>query len=355
MGSKKQLASVVGFSSIIRRPRNIAVRFLRKFNLVILLLIAVIIGGFFWWRWAISPFSQPPGQSQIFVIHKGEGLSLIAQRLKDAGLIRDSSAFKILILVKGLSGQIQAGAFRVNPSWKVEEIAYLLTHGSLDIWLTFPEGWRREEFGRRLAANLEGFSYPQFLEQTDELEGYLFPDTYLISKDASPSSVIKIFTNNFERKYSLELQSAAKERDLSQSQVIILASIVEREAKAEKDRPIVAGILLKRWQENWPLQADATVQYAVANSQLPAPNSQLENWWPKKLSKTDLQIDSPYNTYKYRGLPPGPICNPGLASIKAIIYPQETDYWFYLSDTKGGMHYAKTDEEHEENIEKYLR
>jgi len=329
---------------------------LKKFSFAILLLIAAIIGGFFWWRWAVSPVSEKPGQSQIFVIYKGEDLSLIAQRLKDASLIRDASAFKILILTKGLSGQIQAGDFRVNPSWSTEEIAYLLTHGSLDIWLTFPEGWRREEFGRRLAANLEEFSYPQFIQLTDELEGYLFPDTYLIPKDASPSSVIKIFTNNFERKYSLELQLAAREEGFTENQVINLASIVEREARAEKDRPIVAGILLKRWQENWPLQADATVQYALANQEnLTTENWQETDWWPQKLTKEDLAIDSPYNTYKYRGLPPGPICNPGLAPIEAVIYPQETDYWFYLSDKQGRIHYAKTDEEHEENIEKYLK
>jgi len=332
------------------------VRFLKKFSLVILLLIAVIIGGFFWWQWATSPVSEKPGQSQIFVIHKGEGLSLIAQRLKNAGLIKDASAFKILILAKGLSGQIQAGDFRVNPSWSAEEIAYLLTHGSLDIWLTFPEGWRREEFGRRLAANLEEFSYPQFLEQTDELEGYLFPDTYLIPKDASPSAVTKIFTNNFERKYSLGLQLAAEKKGLTENQVIILASIVERESKAEKDRPIVAGILLKRWQENWLLQADATVQYSLGSERC---NQSIElprecNYW-EPVKKADLEVDSPYNTYEYRGLPPGPICNPGLASIEAVIYPQETDYWFYLSDKQGRIHYAKTDEEHEENIERYLR
>ena len=338
-----------------------SIKRMRKKRLIfpILALFAALIFfalGFFWWRWAMTPVSQAPAKSQIFVIYKGEGLSLTAQRLKDAGLIRDASAFKILVLAKGLSGKIQAGDFRINPSWTTEEVAYLLTHGSLDIWLTFPEGWRREEYGRRLEANLEDFSYPQFLQLTEVLEGYLFPDTYLVPKDASPSAVIKILTNNFEKKYSLELQLAAKEKDLTKSQVIIFASIVERESRAEKDRPIVAGILLKRWRENWPLQADATVQYVLASRQ----NANLKNWqetdwWPQKLTKNDLEIDSPYNTYKYKGLPPAPICNPGLASIEAVIYPQESEYWFYLSDLQGRIHYAKTDEEHNENIEKYLK
>lgn len=339
-----------------QKPRNIAVRFLKKFSITIVILMVAIIGGFFWWRWAISPISLSPSQSQIFVIHQGESLSLIAQRLKDARLIKDALAFKIFILSKGLSGQIQAGDFRINPSWKVEEIAYLLTHGSLDIWLTFPEGWRREEFGRRLAANLEGFDYSQFLEETEALEGHLFPDTYLVPKDASPSSVIKILTNNFEKKYSLELELAAKKKGLTEDQVVNLASIVERECRAGKDRPVVAEILLKRWQENWPLQADATIQYALGSercNQGIMPQAECNYWEPAR--KSDLQINSPFNTYQFRGLPPTSICNPGLASIEAVIYPQETDYWFYLSDKEGEIHYAETIEEHEENIEKYLR
>lgn len=339
-----------------RKPINIAGRFLKKFSVIALLIIAAIIGGFFWWQWATSPASQPPGESQIFVIHKGESLSLISQRLKNEGLIRDASAFKILVLAKGLSGQIQAGDFRVNPSWTTEEVAYLLTHGSLDIWLTFPEGWRREEYSRRLDANLDGFSYPQFNQLTQDKEGYLFPDTYLIPKDASPSAVISIFTNNFERKYDLEMQLATKAKGLTQDQVIILASIVERECRTDKDRPVVAGILFKRWQEDVPLQVDATVQYALASKEnANAGNREEIDWWPEKLTRADLQIDSPYNTYKYKGLPPAPISNPGLASINAVIYPQESDYWFYLSDPQGNMHYAKTGEEHNENIEKYLR
>ena len=341
---------------MIRKPKNIVVPFLKKFSLVFLFLVAAIIGGFFWWHWAISPVQSPPGQSQIFVVYKGEGLSLIAQRLEDEGLVKSASAFKVLILVKNLSGKIQAGDFRINPSWTVEEVVYLLTHGSLDLWLTFPEGWRREEFGRRLASNLEDFSYPQFLQLTDDLEGYLFPDTYLIPKDASSSAVLKILTNNFEKKYSLELELAAKKAGLTQVEIITLASIIERESKGGKDSPIIAEIMLKRWREGWPLQADATVQYALANQRNSMGKDWQEvDWWPTKLTKDDLEINSPYNTYQYKGLPPGPICNPGLASIEAIIYPQETDYWFYLSDSQGKIHYAKTAEEHSENIEKYLK
>lgn len=330
----------------------------KKLFFLLLALVGALIfftASFFWWRWAIQPASKlQPAPPKIFVIKKGESLTSVADRLDEEGLIRSSLAFKILVLTKGLAGQIQAGDFRLRPSSTTEEIAYILTYGSLDVWLTFPEGWRREEFGRRLAANLVEFDYQEFLNLTEGMEGYLFPDTYLIPKEASPSGVINILTKNFEKKFSSELEVAAKAEGLTKRQVIIFASIVEREARKEEDRALIAGILLKRWRASWPLQADATVQYVKANQQLTISNQQLSNWWPK-VTKSDLQINSSYNTYKYRGLPPTPICNPGLASIKAVVYPKESDYWFYLADPSGTAHYAKTNEEHGENIEKYLK
>jgi len=339
------------------RPKSIIERFLKKFSIVFLLILVAIIGGFFWWKTNISAVSsQQSAISKIFVVKKGESLSLVANRLEKEGLIRSALVFKILVSTQGLANKIQAGDFRLNSSLTTQEIAEILTHGTLDVWLTFPEGWRREEYGQRLAANLEDFDYQEFLNLTENLEGKLFPDTYLVPTDASPSAVVKILTNNFEKK--------TKDLKISR-QELILASIVEREARAEEDRSIVAGILLKRWQKNWALQADATIQYAKANVECRMPARQAspgeaggENgeceWWAKKLTKEDLNIDSPYNTYKYKGLPPKPICNPGLAAIKAVLNPVETDFWFYLSDSQGKMHYAKTAEEHEENISKYL-
>lgn len=329
--------------------------FSKKFNIFLLAILAAVLGGFFWWQWATQPPSSlKPAPPKIFVIQKGESLTSVADRLDREGLIKSSLSFRFLVLVKGLAGQIQAGDFRLRPSSTTEEIAYILTHGSLDVWLTFPEGWRREEFGRRLAANLEEFGYQEYVDLTEELEGYLFPDTYLIPKEASPSAVIDILTKNFDKKFTLGLEAGAKAEGLTKSQVIIFASIIEREARHDEDRSLVAGILLKRWQKGWPLQADATVQYAKAtNAYNLQPNTSI-NWWPK-VSKSDLKIDSPYNTYKYFGLPPAPICNPGLASIKAVVNPEESNYWFYLADPSGAVHYAKTNEEHNENIEKYLR
>jgi UPF0755 protein len=135
--------------------------------------------------------------------------------------------------------------------------------------------------------------------------------------------------------------------------VLILASIVEREAGLDQDRPLIAGILLKRWRQGWPLQADATIQYAVGDDRCQGQEAECDYWAPVK--KADLAINSAYNTYKNQGLPPGPICSPGLASIKAVVYPQTSDYWFYLSDSDGTVHYARTNEEHSENVTRYLR
>jgi len=356
MGQKKQSVSAAGFLFMTRKRKNIAVPFLKKFSYLILLLVVVALGGFFWWRWVSAPAGYPPGQSQIFVIKKGEGLSSIAHRLDEEGLVKSALAFKLLVLTQGMSGQIQAGDFRVNSSWTTTEVAQLLTHGSLDLWLTFPEGWRREELGRRLAANLQDFSYPQFLDLTKNKEGQLFPDTYLVPRDASPSAAVGILTRNFEKKYSLELQLAAQKNGLTQNQVLTLASMVERESNNDQDSPIMADIMLKRWRQNWPLQIDATVQYALATRRNEGARDWLKiEWWPQKLSKQDLEVNSAYNTYLHRGLPPGPICNPGLSAIKAVIYPQETDYWFYLSDRQGKTHYAKTLKEHNENVVRYLQ
>lgn len=318
-----------------------------KSSLILLIVFCLLSTVFcFLWRWAISPVCQENCQNKIFIIAKGEGLGEVAQRLEQEKLIRSSLAFQFLATKLGISRKIQAGDFRLNPKMSAEEIAQELTHGSLDRWVTIIEGLRREEIGQSLASNFQfpdsNFQYEEFLEETKNLEGKLFPDTYLLPKEADAKKMIEVLTKNFQKK----TPQPTKE-------VLILASIIEREARHSEDRPIVAGILLKRLEEGWPLQADATVQYAVASAKCKAQSAKCE-WWPKSLTREDLKIKSLYNTYLYQGLPPGPICNPGLASIEAVLNSQETDYWFYLSDTQGIIHYAKTAEEHQENIEKYL-
>jgi UPF0755 protein len=207
-----------------------------------------------------------------------------------------------------------------------------------------------------LGANLTGFDEQEFLSLAKEKEGFLFPDTYLIPQIASPSSVMAIFDRNFENKFTRDLEADAIKGGLTKDQVLIFASIVEREAGLDSDRPLIAGILIKRWRNQWPLQADATLQYALANRLMEVIEVGDFNdfdWWPP-VGPKDKKIDSPYNTYENLGLPPAPICSPGLASIKAVIYPEASKYWFYLSDPSGQTHYAETNAEHNENIRKHL-
>ncbi len=318
----------------------------RLFYSFLILLLLASVGGL-WFYGATRPVSSPPagGETAIFVILRGEPTDLIVNRLKQEGFIRSSLAFNLILYRQGLVGKIQAGDFRLSQAMTAWEISQALTHGTLDQWVTVIEGWRSEEIAAKLQLPANEFQ-PE--------EGYLFPDTYLIPRDASANAVIDILKSNFNNKIK-PLQLDIEKSGLTLKQVIILASLLEREVKHDQDRPLVAGILIKRWRNDWPLQVDATVQYALANDLI----CRIEindwsdfDWWPQ-VSAADRQIKSAYNTYLDRGLPPGSICNPGLASIKAVVYPEASDYWFYLSDQQGQMHYGRTLEEHNSN-KKYL-
>lgn len=302
--------------------------------------------GLLWWKESLSPVNPSDKTPKIFVIRRGEGVREIAWRLKKEGLTKNQVAFFLLVKKIGIDQNLQAGDFRLSPSMDAETIAQTLTRGMLDVWLTLLEGWRNEEIALKLAGELL-LPESEFLKYAQE--GYMFPDTYLIPKDATASAVVKILRDNFDKKLTSQLQEEALKKGLTKEEIVILASIVEKEASGEEDRGIIAGILLKRLKKGWPLQADATIQYALGYQ------PEERTWWKKNLTEADKKIKSAYNTYLNPGLPPEPICNPGLASIGAVIYPQETDYWYYLHDKEGKVHSAKTIEEHEENIGKYLR
>ena len=225
-------------------------------------------------------------------------------------------------------------------------IALELTHGMLDVWVTTLEGWRVEEIAAKLNKELD-IPESEFIKVARE--GYMFPDTYLVPRDATVGAVATLFRSTFDEKIDALLRNDAKKIGLSFSDVVTLASIVEREGRSEEDRPVIAGILLKRFKADWPLQADATLQYALGYQ------AQEKTWWKKNLFDDDKKIDSIYNTYLHKGLPPRPIANPGLSSIRAVIYPKETDYWYYLHDPEGRAHYARSLEEHNQNSATYLR
>lgn len=302
--------------------------------------------GLIWWQQGtapVNPFNKTP---KIFVVGKGEGVRTIASRLKKDNLIKDQVAFFLLIKKMGIDQDIQAGDFRLNQAMNAQTVAQTLTKGMVDLWVTILEGWRSEEIALKLASDLQ-LPESQFLKYSQE--GYMFPDTYLIPKEATAAAIAQILKDNFRQKVTEELQKEATKSGLTLKETIILASIVEKEANGEEDRSLIAGILLRRLKSGWPLQADATLQYALGYQ------PEERTWWKKNLTDLDKKFKSPYNTYLNIGLPPEPIGNPGLASIKAVIYPEKSDFWYYLHDPTGGVHFAKTIEEHEINIDKYLR
>lgn len=304
----------------------------------------VVIGFFFWWNNGLKAVNPSSKSTKIFVIRQGENVREIAQDLKKDNLIKDPVVFFLLVKKMGIEGKIQAGDFRLSPSMTAEELAKNLTHGTLDIWVTIPEGKRSEEVAEALKEKLPSSYSNLWKNELIKHEGYLFPDTYLIPKNTTIDQIASIMKGTFERKFS-ELPKSSE--GFTKDQIVIIASLVEREAKFQEDRPLVASVILNRLRINMPLQIDATVQYALGYQE------EEKTWWKKNLTKEDIKIDSSYNTYKNVGLPPSPIANPGLDVLKAVVSPSQTDYLYYLSDKSGRNHYAKTIEEHNENIKKF--
>lgn len=291
------------------------------------------------------------------MILRGRSATQISQELYSGGLIRNPLAFKIYVQLKGNTDRIQAGRYNLSPNLSLPEIVEELVMGPKDVWVTIPEGLRREEVVEKFIQGLEkegqeaSIFRQEFLEASKNLEGFLFPDTYLFPRGVRAQKVVVAMRNIFDRRIR-EIEGVRSSK-LSLEEIVVLASIIERETKTDEERPVVAGILLNRLDIGMGLQADATVQYAVGNVKCQMSNVKCENWWPI-LTKEDLLIDSTYNTYRYRGLPPAPIANPGLSSLKAAILPEETEYLYYLHDSEGNIHYAKTLEEHNENVRGYL-
>ncbi len=323
-----------------------------KFNLYlrlgifILVLAVLFFGGWVWWQDAVAAVNPTDTSAVVFVVKKGEGVKAITSRLYQQNLIRSSTGFYLTVKQLGIEKDIEAGEFRLNRGMSASELARQLTHGIEDTWVTTIEGWRMEEMATKLAGDLN-IPEQEFLKYSEE--GYMFPDTYLVPQDATAAAIVALFRTTFDKKFTSEMQVAGEKSGLNQKEIVTLASIVEREGNSDTDRPVIAGILLNRLEAEWPLQADATVQYALGYQ------PREKSWWKKNLTKEDLEVDSRYNTYKYPGLPPGPISNPGLSALKAVASPTRTEYWYYLHDPTGQVHYGKTLEEHQANIAKFLK
>ena len=307
------------------------------------ILTVLIILSLAWWTNGTSSANPKDNTPKIFIIEQGQGVRAIARNLKDQGLIKDQVAFFLLTKKLGLDSKIQAGSFRLNSSMTAKEIASQLTVGTLDIWITIPEGQRAGEIADALEKNMPNYevSWEAALEKN---EGYLFPDTYLFPKDSGIEDIITIMTTNFEEKYKTLDTSKSS---FSKKEIVTLASLIEREARHAQDRPLVSSVINNRLGIGMKLDIDATLQYALGFQE------NEKRWWKRELTAADKRISSAYNTYAIAGLPPGPISNPGISSLQAALSPKNTSYLYYITDSNGTNRYAETFEQHEENISKF--
>lgn len=297
------------------------------------------------------------------VIAPGMGSRMIGALLKERGVIRSRWAFVTYVSLRGEASSLKPGQYVFSDSAAIPEIARDLIAGTNREKIIFiPEGWNTRDIARYFEvrgiaqeqAALDFFDNPPrdfaFAERArgTGMEGYLFPDTYRIFQDSSLTDIARKMLDNFDRKFAPDMRMAISRQEKNVRDIIIMASLIEKEVAGDRDRAIVSGVLWKRIAFGIPLQVDATVRYAKIQSS----KSNVQN---AKLSLQDTKINSPYNTYRYRGLPPGPIANPGLSSIRAAIFPASSPYLYYLSSSDGRTIFSRTLEEHNAAKAKYLR
>lgn len=320
---------------------------MKKLILVTLIVSLLGIGAYMFYKEGTLPVNKNDATYKSIVVEKGSNLDTIINKLASEGLIRNRLSFYWVVKQKGIERKIQAGSFRLSPSLDAYQIAEALTKGTEDVWITIPEGLRKEEVAEIIAKNLD-ISTAEFISLAPE--GYLYPDTYLVPKEATAQYIIDLMKKTFNQKYDEDMRAKAKKLDLTDQQVVVFASLLERESIGDSDRSEIANIILRRYQEEHPLQIDATVQYVLGYQ------ADEKRWWKKSLTYDDLKIESLYNTYKVTGLPPKPISSPGIQAIEAVVNANpDTPYFFYLHAPDGTAHYAKDLDGHEKNIKKYLR
>jgi len=318
----------------------------------------------------VAPAGRNGGQPVNFVVAPGESAEEIAANLVAEGVIDDRPLFLNYLRYYGLDSELEAGTFRLEPGVSIPDLALQLSQAHAQaVTLRFVEGWRVEEMGAYLAqttaAEIEADAFlaiasrqlPFDLSPYDflaghppgaSLEGFLFPDTYQVPLDADAADLVAMMLRNFGERLRPAVRRGFTAQGLTIREGVTLASIVERETPLAEERPLVAGVFLNRLDTETLLQADPTVQYAVGYDPVGG------EWWKSPLSQADLELDSPYNTYLYEGLPPGPIANPSLASLEAVAAPASTDYLFFVADcgAEGAHLFAVSYTEHVANVEK---
>lgn len=337
-----------------------------NFKTIILLFVVILMVVQIFYSFSINSLTDKNGQDKVFVVSQREGVKQIGNNLLEADLIKSKFYFEVYVWREKLEKDLQAGSYILNPNLSIKEIVRVISEGEAindELTIKIIEGWRISDIDSYLKEGgiKEGDGFkkiaerplvawssilPDFLEDvpsTANLEGFIFPDTYRIYKDASAEDIILKMLNNFDIKLTDEMRDEIKSRGKTIYEIIKMASIIEKEVRTAEDMKIVSGLFWNRIKNGQALQADATLSYYL-NDKKPAHTLE------------ELEIDTPYNTYKYRGLPPTPISNPGLNAIKAAIYPGYTNYNYFLSrpDT-GETVFSATYDEHLRNKAKYLK
>ena len=326
--------------------------------LSILLIVALLAVGSI--AISFSYFLSHPAKAQAsevdFKVAAGDGLRVITANLKQSEIVPNDVYFVLYLKLSGLSGTIQAGDYHLSASMTPLTIADILTKGRVaSRTITIPEGWTVDQIGTYLEkqnvatkeefteATKKSYNYDFLKDKPADvgLEGFLFPDTYQVSVTASSDEIVKMMLDNFGRRVTPDMRAAAQGSGYNLYQIVTLASIVEKEVSKPEDRKVVAGIFFNRLSRGMQLQSDVTLQYALQTDQ-------------KTFSDAETKFVSPYNTYYVSGLPKGPISNPGLESINAVLYPETTDFLYFLA-ADGTTYYAKTLAEHEQNVAQYLK
>ena len=345
---------------------------MKKFLLFLVIFVLIVAGILYSiWRWVeVQAFYGTAGNSNItkeLVILEGEGSTEVGENLERAGLIKDKNFFYYYVWKTKTSNKLQAGAYELAPNMTIGQMVEKFTSGEIKpviVKLTVPEGFRNskivsllrekkpeiaDDFEKIVGCKClnesececdlfsQKYDYLQGIPQGVDMEGYLFPDTYFIDKEETGETLAMKFLNNFQRRVDGDIRSSIAAQNKTLHEVITLASIVEREVHEEEDRKIVAGIFWNRLADGFPLQSDSTLSYVLDTDKI-------------KYYDDEMKADSPYNTYTHPGLPPGPISNPGLSSIKATVNYQKTDYYYFLNSPQTGETiFSKTNDEHAEN------
>jgi UPF0755 protein len=302
-----------------------------------------------------------PGAALDLSVPPGATAGEVVEQLVAAGLVKNGPLLLRYLRYRGIDVSIQAGLYRLDGGMSPREVAAALqSAGAPSVVLTVPEGYRREQIAELVEALELDYGVEAFMQATQvwpaerpagleppsgaTLEGYLFPDTYQVNPQGSPQELVGAMLANFEARVEAALRFEWLEQGLTVHQAVTLASVVEREAVLPAERPLIAAVFLNRLRLGMPLEADPTVQYALGLQ----PDG---SWWKRSLSALDLEFDSPFNTYRYPGLPPAPIANPGLSSLQAVAEPTPTELLYFRAacDGSGAHVFAETFEEHLQN------